>query len=196
MRWDALFDDFEALLAAWEARAHEAEVAELVRAERARIELSQRLLAHAGRQITVRVCSGEIDGVLAEVAPAWIVVEDPMAAHLIPVAAILWVEGLGRQSAPPPGAVLRRLGLGHALRALARDRSAVTVQLRVTGLHDAGLPGTGLHSAGLHGTIDRVGADHFDLAVHEPGQWRRTAAVRSVATVAFSGLDWIRSPLR
>lgn len=181
MRWEALFDDFEAQLAAWEAREHAGEVAERIRAERARIDLSQRLLAHSGRRIAVRVVSGEVAGTLADVAPAWIVIADSSAQYLVPTAAMLWVEGLGRDASSPPGRVLRALGLGHAVRALARDRASVGVQLR---------------GSTVHGTIDRVGADHFDLAVHEPGQWRRSAAVRSVASIAFSGIDWIRSPLR
>jgi hypothetical protein len=45
----------------------------------------------------------------------------------------------------------------------------------------------------LSGTIDRVGADHLDLALHAPGEWRRAEAVTGVATVGFGGLYAVRS---
>lgn len=178
MRWDALFDDLEAQLAAQEALDRASEIAEGLRAERGRIDLAQRLLAHQGRRLMVHLGSGQLDGVLADVAPGWLVIGAEGAHYLVPLAAVGWIEGLGRDAAAPPGRVLRGLGLGHALRALARDRAPVMVQLR---------------TAALHGTIDRVGADHVDLALHEPGQWRRAGSVRSVASVPFAGMDWVRS---
>jgi hypothetical protein len=96
----------------------------------------------------------------------------------VPASAIVSIEGLGRATAMPAGVVLRRLGLGHALRALARDRAPVRAQTA------AGV---------LSGTIDRVGADHLDLALHAPGEWRRAEAVTGVATVGFGGLYAVRS---
>ncbi len=181
MRWEALFDDLEAQLAQQEARELSAEISERVRAERARVSLAERLLSHLGRPLRLRLGSGELAGVVRDVAPAWLVLNDPSAQVLVPISAIVTVEGLGRAAALPPGKVLRSLGFGHALRALARDRAAVRVQT----------------SAGaLHGTIDRVGADHLDLAQHEPGQYRRPGNVASVATVAFAHVDWVRSALQ
>lgn len=63
--------------------------------------------------------------------------------------------GSSRTAAPAPGAVESRLGLGHALRALARDRAVVRVR--------AG-------EADLTGRIERVGADHLDLADVDGGR--------------------------
>ena len=178
MRWEALFDDLEAQLARHEAADAEAELAERVRAERARVLLSERLLAHSGEVLKIRVPEDELVGRIADVAPAWVVLDEGRVQILVPASAIVSIEGLGRATAMPAGVVLRRLGLGHALRALARDRAPVRAQTA------AGV---------LSGTIDRVGADHLDLALHAPGEWRRAEAVTGVATVGFGGLYAVRS---
>ncbi len=80
-------------------------------------------------------------------------------------------------AATGPGEVGDRLGLGAVLRDLCRRRAAVTIA-----------------SGGqvLHGTIDRVGRDHLDLAVHEPGTARRDADVRQVRIVPFAEVDLVR----
>ena len=67
---------------------------------------------------------------------------------LVPLAALVGVRGLPARSVPAAGLVARRLGLGQALRALARDR--VTVRIATDGSE-------------LAGRIERVGADHLDL---------------------------------
>jgi len=42
------------------------------------------------------------------------------------------------------------------------------------------------------GTIDRAGADHLDIALHEPGAPRRAASVTGHRIVPFAGVAWIR----
>jgi hypothetical protein len=44
----------------------------------------------------------------------------------------------------------------------------------------------------LAGTIDRAGADHLDLAVHEPGTARRASEVTGHRIVLFDAVAWIR----
>jgi hypothetical protein len=44
----------------------------------------------------------------------------------------------------------------------------------------------------LHGTIDRVGRDHLDIAVHERGVMRRETAVTEYRIVPFSSLVLVR----
>lgn len=180
MRWTALFDDLEAQLAQQERAELASEVAERVRAERAQVALADRLLAASGHPLGLRLRGDvRLAGTCADVAPAWLVLHDGHASVLVPLSAVVAVDGLGVAVAPEPGLVLRRLGLGHAVRALARDRTGVSLW------SDAGV---------LTGTIDRVGADHLDLAEHPPGEPRRSAAVRGVVAVAFSGLIAVRSP--
>lgn len=171
MRWEALFDDMAAQLDQWESRELAGEAAERVRAERAKVQLVQRLLAHRG-EVILTVAGAAVQGLVEDAAPQWLLLSAGAREVLIPVAAIDGVTGLTRQAAPEAGVVLRRLGLGHAVRAVARDRSEVQVSQVSGGV--------------LTGTIDRVGADHFDLACHQPGQWRRVGNVNSIVTVPFT----------
>jgi hypothetical protein len=75
------------------------------------------------------------------------------------------------------GALSARLGLQFVLRDLCRRRASVDLRLR---------------SSRLHGTIDRVGRDHLDLAVHEPGQPRRESAISEFRIVRLSDLVLVR----
>ena len=67
---------------------------------------------------------------------------------------------------------------GYALRDLVRRRTAVVVHLS--------------SGRALSGTIDRAGADHFDIALHEPGAPRRADAVTGFRVVPFVAVAWIR----
>ena len=44
----------------------------------------------------------------------------------------------------------------------------------------------------LAGTIDRAGADHLDIALHEPGTPRRASEVSGHRVVPFGAVAWIR----
>lgn len=151
MRWEALFADMEAQLDAAQAADLAAEVADLTRAELATVELRDRLRAAQGTDLTVVVAGGgTVAGELLEVSAQWVLVGGGTGRALVPLGAVVAVRGLAVRSAPATGEVARRLGLGSALRALARDR--VTVRVTTDG-------------AELAGRIERVGADHLDLAV-------------------------------
>lgn len=171
MRWEALFADLEAQLDASGAADLAAEIADLTRAERATVELVDRLRAAQGGHVTVVVAGGDtVAGELLEVAAHWVLVGEGTRRALVPLGAVAAVGGLPARSAPSPGEVARRLGLGAALRGLARDR--VTVRVATEGVD-------------LAGRIERVGADHLDLAVAVPGA--------ALWAVPFAALRVVRS---
>jgi len=177
VRWDELFDDLEAQFAAQNAAELAGEVADRTRRERALVELADRLVARLGHPLVVHLTGGSTHrGVLTDVAQQWLVLQGPV---LVPVGAITGVTGLstGAVTTGREG-VRRRISLGSALRAVARDRSPVQV-----GLVDGALPA---------GTLDAVGADHVDLAEHHPDEPRRAGVVRSVRTIPFAAVAWVR----
>ncbi|GEA88619.1 hypothetical protein [Cellulomonas cellasea] len=153
MRWEALFADLEAQLGAARATEAAADVAELTRAERATVELGSRLRAAHGHVLTLRSGAARVTGTVLDVAEQWVLLADGPARWLVPTAGVTAVRGLPLHAAPAPGAVERRLSLGHALRAVARDRATVRVVL---------------DDEELSGRVDRVGADHLDLTVPDP----------------------------
>jgi len=168
MRWEQLFTDLEGQLEAEQRAVVDGDVADLVRAERARLTLPDRLRAHVGEQLTWSMGAGEtsVTGELLDVGVDWVLLRARRGEMLIPLAAVHYVTGLSRAATPSTGEVARRLGLTVLLRGLSRDRAAVRVRLR--------------SGEEMTGTIDRVGADHLDLAVHAADLPRRSEAVREV----------------
>ena len=181
MRWDALFEDLEAQLDAAEAAELDAEVRERSRLEAAKLLLADRLAAAEGHPVSIQTRgAGVIRGTLTQVLPEWLLVVDGASDVLVPTSAVLVVSGLGSATAAPAqGAVAGRLTLGYALRGLARTRAGVAVVLV-----DGGV---------VHGTIDRVGADFFEISEHPPGEARRAGLVRAVRTVPFGAVGAVRS---
>jgi len=182
MRWERLFADLEAQLAAAEAAAEESEVADRSRREAATLSLVDRLRASVGAPVQVRVGgAGVVEGVLREVGSQWLLLAEPAGTEaLVPAAGVMAVSGLSTWSAAPgsAGPLFTRLGIGSALRAVARDRSAVTVTLA--------------DGSALSGTLDRVGADFVEVSAHAPGEPRRAGAVHGVRTVPVAAIAVLR----
>lgn len=127
MRWDDLFADLEAQMSAAEHAQFQTEVQDLTRSERAGIELAARLVSAKGMTVALTLTDGEtVRGVLVDAAAQWLLLGATGPQTLIPVRAVTLVSGL-----PPRTTELteveKRLGIGHALRALARDRARVIV---------------------------------------------------------------------
>ena len=183
MRWQALFDDLEAQLAEGEAADLRSEVADRTRRETALLRLTDRLRPAEGRSVTVALgAAGPLHGRLLDAGPDWLLVEQEGAREvLVPLAAVLGITGLGPHADAPgsEGEVGRRLDLRWALRGLARSRAGVTVLLR--------------DGSALAGTLDRVGADHLDLAEHPAGEARRVGSVRQVRLVPLAAVTLVRS---
>lgn len=174
MRWEHLFDDLLGSAREDAVAGQEAELPERIRSELAGIGLTDRLLAHEGRLEVVLGGGRVVEGDLADAGDGWVVLEEALRRPvLVRTAGLVEVVGLGRAAASQTH-LGRRLGLGHPLRALARNRSVVTLEDEVGRV--------------LHGTIDAVGADLVELARHAPHLPRRREHVEGLSVVPFSAL--------
>lgn len=182
MRWDGLFDDLEAQAEVLERAQRAAEVEERTRGEIGGLAALDRLRAALGRPVRLRVDGAlAVSGTLARVGPDWLLLDEGSGREIVVVArAVLGVRGLVRYSATPgsTGIVESRLGLRHALRGIARDRSAVRVHLRDGATVDA--------------TIDRIGADYIEVAVHPASEPRRRQDVREVELIPLAAIAAVR----
>ncbi|MDQ2797988.1 MAG: hypothetical protein M3Y06_12665, partial [Actinomycetota bacterium] len=122
-----------------------------------------------------------VTGVLSRVGPDWVLIDEGAGREaLIPTAAVVSVRGLARYSATPDSlpVVESRLGLRHALRGIARDRSGVRLHLADGSTVDA--------------TIDRVGSDFVEVATHAAGEARRRQGVRDSELLPITALVAVR----
>ncbi|MBD7957186.1 hypothetical protein H9651_06020 [Microbacterium sp. Sa4CUA7] len=190
MRWDRLFEDLEDQLASeWEAERAALDT-EAERLRLAGLSLRERLRALAGTDAAVSldcVDGTGARGTVSAVGADWFalaVATRRGGALLVPFAGAAAIgmshEAMLRTARPEP-AVARladRMTLGFVLRDLSRRRIPVTLAL----------------TAGreLSGTIDRAGADHLDLALHERDQPRRADAVSGHRIVPIAVLVWVR----
>ncbi|SDX48664.1 hypothetical protein SAMN05661080_00125 [Modestobacter sp. DSM 44400] len=183
MRWEQLFADLEAQFAAQDPEDGAGERASRARAEYGALRLADRLRAAQGWPVALSCRgAGEVTGRLLDVGVDWLLLlDDQQREVLVAAGAVRAVGGLGAETAVTGelGAVARRLDLRRALRGLARDRATVQCLL------DDG--------STLSGTVDRVGADFFELAEHPVDEPRRRGAVTGVRAVALAAVAVVRT---
>lgn len=195
MRWDDLFRDLEAQWSEAERQEAEAEIADRTRRELAGVAMLDRLRAAGSAVLDLQVQgAGRVAGAVRDVGPDWLLLDERtwrrdgagaagsgLGEVLLPLSAVLWVTGLAGRGAAPPAqnALAARIGLPMALRGLARDRVPVIV--------------TTIDGSTATGTLDRVGKDCVDLAVHGRDELRRGAAVRGVRVFPLLALAAVRS---
>jgi hypothetical protein len=185
MRWDELFADLEAQLEAGIGAEERESDAEEERLRLGRRSLRDRIAAMGEGRVPVRIRM--VDGEVIELAVRtagrdWVAGDLPGGAQgVLPLHAVATLLPLPAQVAadaePQAGGLTDRLGLPFVLRDLARRRR--TVQLRTR------------HGI-TTGTIDRVGRDHLDLAVHGVEEVRRASSVARIEVLAFSEVLLVR----
>jgi hypothetical protein len=181
MRWQQLFSDLEAQFEHAEAAMEWGESASRARAEMGVLTLTDRLRGSIGERVVLRCRGAEpVRGELLDCGTDWLLVEDQRGREvLVAAGAVLAIGGLVRRSVASDGegVVRTNLDFRRAVRGLARDRSPVLMVL------DGG--------AVLTGTVDRVGADHCELAEHPVDEPRRAEAVRGVQTVPLAAVSLV-----
>lgn len=191
MRWDRFFDDLEGQLASeWEAeRAVLDTEAERLRLSKATLRDRLAALAADGAEHGIELIDDTVLSARIEaVGPDWVAVEAGVARPgilIVPLAAIRAItlarDALLRSSrpaAPSRARLIERMTLGFVLRDAARRRVPVSLQLR--------------GGRALAGTIDRAGADHLDLALHDLASPRRTDEVTGYRMVPLASLACVR----
>ncbi|MFT4136028.1 hypothetical protein [Microbacterium sp.] len=190
MRWERFFDDLEGQLdAEWEAERAALDT-EAERLRLSRLTLRERLagLVRACEAVSVELSDGTVlTGAPVGVGADWMALEAALrrgGAVLVPLGGVVAIgmphADLLRSARPAAsGAGLsERMTLGFVLRDLVRKRIPVTVGC------------TGGRT--FAGTMDRAGADHLDLALHELGAPRRREAVTGHRVVPFAAIGWVR----
>lgn len=178
MRWDALFEDLESQIDDAARLTSDAEISERSRMDFSAITLAERLRGQIGQEIGVRVRDMiSVAGRVERVGGDWLVIEDGTRSVLLPMAAIDYVERLGRPAGGPMAHGRVAPTMASALRVLARDRAEVLINL----------PGGG-SARHLNGIIDRVGRDYCEVAVTQAGEMRRHRNVTAVLAIPFTAL--------
>lgn len=181
MRWDGLFADLEAQLAHGRWQDTEAEAAELTRGERASIVLADRLRGALGQPVAVLLEDGQrLELTVSTVGATWLGGTDRTGSLVVNLDAVAAIDNALPVTAPEASPGRRNLTIGSLYRSLSRARAGVL------------LTGRGGRILG-EGTIDRVGWDHLDLAVHPRDEQRRGRNVRGLRVIPFAALQMIRS---
>ncbi len=181
-RWEQLFTDLDARFEELAGAEMMSELADRQRVAAGTVSLVQRCSGAIGATIRVRTRGGPaVEGVLRQAGPDWMLLEQrPGRELLVALAEVAVIDGLLAATGARLSGVTARLDLRYALRGIARDRSPVALTLAGGG------------AAEIAGTIDRVGADFIELAVHAPWEPRRAAGVRSVALISLSAIGTVR----
>lgn len=195
MRWDELFDD---LASQFDAGLEEERRRAAIDEERLRVNrltLRDRLGAldqflRPEERITLQLHTGErVDIRPVEFGADWFGADlvgavRSYGACIVPLAGIgsvlLTRDQISRSLEPlpeRPGSVTGKLGLSIPLRDLARRRSHCEITT-VTGT--------------FYGTIDRVGRDHIDVAMHDVDTPRRQTGIGTFRLVPLVDLTLIR----
>ena len=188
-RWDRVFADLEAQVQTYADGELADEIADRTRREWARISLADRLGAARHRMVSMRVHDAPagfraLRVTVTAVGSDWLIGTGDAGATptewLLPASSLIAVDDLGDMAESPDtkGFVDQRYDATAILRAWVRDRRPVVI----------GVLGIGEVS----GTLDRAGQDHIDIAVHHVDDFRRSAEVSGMQTIALSAIRWIR----
>jgi len=157
--WDerlfAFLDDLEQQAQALYDADRVSELADRARSEYASVTLVSRLMASVDRELTLDVRAvGPVAGRLQRVGPDWCLVHGSAQDWVVPLAAVIGVDGASERSVPDVAwSPVSRLGLASALRRLADTGSECRLHTVDGAVRDARLA--------------RVGSDFVEARVGE-----------------------------
>lgn len=172
MRWNTLFQDLELELQGLHRQQEAQEVREQIRTQASEITFVDRLRGNVGRELEITTRgSHEIQGVLTQCYPQWLLMRTVGGEALVPVHSVVAVSGLDPHIATPAGPTASRLTLAHALRGLARDRSGV--QIETVG-------------GQFWGIFGQIGRDWAQLRIIRQGELRPVSAAGHYGEVTLA----------
>ena len=172
--WMRTLTDLSAQLEHRERQELLAVAQDLVRTERARISLADRLRGAIGQEIRLELDALRVAGAVAEVGADWVELrQGPVSRAIVLLPSVRALEGLQPRVRDASGPCSRPRSLASVLREAARDRAVVSVS-----------GGAGSRS----GRIIGVGADHVELAEAPAGE-RSSSARAGAVVLPFSGID-------
>ena len=181
MRWNDLFADLEAQLQFGQWEAVEQDAAELTRGLWAELTLMDRLRGALAQRVRLVLLDGRVQAIdLKAVGPAWIGGTDETSSLIILRDAIVGIDSdLSRAVVPT-----RPLHAGPSALAIYR-----TLSRRREPVQIVGKLGTTL----AEGTIDRVGKDHIDIAMHARDEFRRSTSVQGWRIIPTDAIQLVRA---
>mgnify|MGYP000706935846 CR=1 FL=1 len=212
MRWDRLFDDLQAQMDAEGQRELDLEVSDRTRRERAQVGLHERLIAHRGLRVELRLAAGVVvSGAVADAGSNWLLVDDPghrgpgrngSAGQTGSAGQVGSADDRGSlapfgASLIPFAAIVSITGLG--VRAAAgpgvatAKRFGLGYALRGLSRDRSVVSLTDISGSVTTGTIDAVGADALDLSEHPADLARRAVNVLARRVIPFTAIVVVRN---
>ena len=188
-RWGRVFADLEAEAQSLADAELAEEIADRTRREFARIRVTDRLGAARHRQLTVHIRDAPAGSRtlrlrVTDVGTDWLMGTNDDGLEptewLLPSSSLIAVDDPGPLANDPDtrGFVDQRRDVRLVLREWVRDRGGVVV-----GVADLGE---------VAGRLDRVGADHVDLATRTDDGVRRDAPRPATRTLTLGAIRWVR----
>jgi hypothetical protein len=180
---EQLLADLDSEFGALERVQDERAAVEALRARLGETPLWEQIARRVDHEVTVRFGDTALAGVVVAGYSDFFALRVEAEEHLVrlgPQVSVAFPARSTRPLSPAPTGLARCFTLMLALRELARRREPVRVRLA-----DGNL---------ATGTIEAVGRDYLELAEHDPGEARRTTAVRARRFVGLAAVVLV-SPL-
>lgn len=181
MRWNDLFADLEAQLEFGQWQAVEQDAAELTRGMWAELTLIDRIRAAMGQRVRIVLQDGRTQQLeVKAVGPSWVGGVDDTSSLILAREVIVGVDANLRRAEVPS----RPLQAGPSLAGIYRILSRRREPLQILAKNGSVL---------AEGTIDRVGKDHLDVALHARDDFRRSAALQGLRIIPFDAILLVRA---